>query len=62
MTYSVKRGMVLEVPYEEKDEVKELGGRWDPDLKKWFVPAGLDTQPFSRWFPVSKEKGETRAV
>ncbi|MCB0339358.1 MAG: hypothetical protein KDD53_07125 [Bdellovibrionales bacterium] len=44
------RGLILEVPFKEKDRAKELGAWWDPDLKKWFVPAGKDTAPFRRWF------------
>jgi hypothetical protein len=43
--------VILDVPYSEKDEAKELGAWWDPDLKKWFVPQGKDSRPFSRWFP-----------
>ncbi len=51
----IKRGVILNVPFSEKDEAKELGARWDPDLRKWFVPAGKDTRPFSRWLPEKKE-------
>jgi len=50
---SVRRGQILEVPYKDKDQAKLLGARWDPDLRKWFVPLGQDTQPFERW--VSKD-------
>ncbi|MFE7504665.1 DUF5710 domain-containing protein [Promicromonospora sp. NPDC057488] len=28
----------LDVPFKEKDEVKELGARWAPDAKRWFAP------------------------
>ena len=52
-----KRGKILDVPYEEKEDAKELGARWDPDLRKWFVPAGHDTSPFSRWFPQDRDEG-----
>ncbi len=44
-------GFLLNVPYSEKDEAKELGARWDPEARKWFVPRGMDTRPFSRWYP-----------
>jgi DNA topoisomerase-3 len=27
----------LKVPYEEKDEAKKLGAKWDKDRKLWFV-------------------------
>ncbi|MFI8528556.1 DUF5710 domain-containing protein [Promicromonospora sukumoe] len=28
----------LDVPFEEKDQAKELGARWAPDAKRWFAP------------------------
>lgn len=43
------RGVVLEVPYREKDQAKALGARWDPELKKWFVPHGMSTTLFRKW-------------
>jgi DTW domain-containing protein YfiP len=39
----------LKVPFAEKDEAKALGARWDAAKKKWYVPAGTDAGPFSRW-------------
>lgn len=40
----------LDVPYQEKDEAKAHGARWDPKAKRWYAPqagmAGLD-----RWAP-----------
>jgi ribonuclease HI len=27
----------LEVPYSRKEEIKQLGGKWDPINKKWFI-------------------------
>lgn len=26
----------LEIPFEDKEDAKELGCRWDPDRKKWY--------------------------
>ncbi len=46
-----ERGLVLEVPFKEKDQAKSLGAMWDPDIKKWFVPKGEDTKPFAKWHP-----------
>lgn len=43
------RGVILEVPYIEKNEAKHLGAKWDPEIKKWFVPQGHDTKPFRKW-------------
>lgn len=39
----------LNVSYAEKDEVKALGGRWDPAKKKWYVPGNIDLAAFARW-------------
>jgi hypothetical protein len=52
----VTRGTVLNVPFAEKNEAKELGARWDPDMRKWFVPKGMDTEPFEKW--LGGEKGQ----
>lgn len=40
---------MLKVPYAEKDEAKCLGAKWDAARKKWYVPAGVDAELFSRW-------------
>ena len=39
----------LNCPFDDKDECKALGGRWDGDTKKWYVPDGKDTAPFAKW-------------
>lgn len=31
----------LSVPYQKKDLAKELGAKWDPEGKKWFLPVTL---------------------
>jgi exodeoxyribonuclease VII large subunit len=43
----------LNVDFSEKDEAKRLGARWDFRQKKWYVPAGHDLAPFTRWLPVN---------
>jgi hypothetical protein len=43
------RRIYLECPYSEKDLCKALGGRWDPKARQWFIPAGSNSQLFSRW-------------
>jgi hypothetical protein len=43
----------LNCPYDDKDDAKALGAKWDPDMKKWFVPAGNDITPFDAWLPQS---------
>lgn len=39
----------LNVPFSQKDEAKNLGARWDPEKKKWYVPSGKDISIFSSW-------------
>lgn len=41
----------LIAPYRDKDQVKSLGGRWDPNLRQWYVPEGKDLQAFAAWLP-----------
>ena len=39
----------LNVPYAEKDEARALGARWNPGRKRWYVPTGVDLEPFQKW-------------
>lgn len=39
----------IDCPYEERDEAKALGAKWDWQRKKWYVPGGLDVAEFSKW-------------
>lgn len=39
----------LNVPFEAKDKAKELGARWDPVRKTWFIEAGVNSAPFKCW-------------
>ena len=41
--------VLLNCGYADKDEAKALGARWSGDKRSWFVPAGTELGPFSRW-------------
>jgi len=41
----------LTVPYEEKEQAKKLGARWDPIKKQWYVRDSYEMYPFLRWLP-----------
>ena len=30
--------VIINCPFAEKDRAKELGARWDVELRKWFIP------------------------
>ena len=39
----------LNVPFTDKDRAKALGAHWQPDKKRWVVPAGINLEPFQPW-------------
>ena len=39
----------LKVPFNEKDQAKSLGARWNAEAKHWYVPQGIDAAPFEKW-------------
>ena len=41
--------LYLEVAFEENNEVKALGARFDRDSKQWYIPDGVDPKPFDAW-------------
>ena len=43
----------LNCPFDEKDECKSLGGKWDGEEKKWFITDSMDSEPFSQWLQDS---------
>jgi len=42
----------LAVPYDEKDDAKALGAKWDRAEKSWYVPAGVPLESFTPWLPA----------
>ena len=51
----------LAVPFQEKDQAKKLGARWDKGAKSWFAPKGTDLNDLSKWLPDSKPVQEKNA-
>ena len=49
----------LDCPFDEKDMCKSIGGRWDIDERKWYVPAELNPDGFRRWWPEDASNNET---
>lgn len=43
--------VILNVPFAEKDQAREMGARWEPSIKKWYVPDGVVATPFEAWMP-----------
>jgi len=42
----------------DREVVKARGARWDPELKKWFVPPGKDISMLEKWLVVCTRCGE----
>ena len=42
--------ILLKVPFNEKDQAKALGARWNAEAKHWYVPKGVESIPFEKWF------------
>jgi putative DNA primase/helicase len=39
----------IKVPFAEKDDVKNLGARWDKDMKSWYIPEDKNENEFAKW-------------
>lgn len=54
--------IALKVPFNEKDQAKSLGARWNAEAKHWYVPQGIDAKPFEKWFPNSSTPTRTPSM
>jgi phage/plasmid primase-like uncharacterized protein len=46
----------INVPFKQKDEAKALGAKWDRQASSWYVPAGVEQDPFSQWMQAGDAK------
>ena len=44
----------LAVPFEEKEDAKALGAKWDGVAKSWYAPEGVDLAPLQKWIPQNR--------
>lgn len=51
----------LKVPFNEKDQAKALGAKWNAEVKQWYVPQGVDSIPFEKWFATESTTPENTA-
>ena len=49
----------LKVAFNEKDQAKSLGARWNAESKHWFIPQGLEVAPFQKWLTNSPAPAPT---
>lgn len=43
--------IILNVPYSERVQAKQLGAKWDAQQKVWYVPPGKSQTAFEHWLP-----------
>lgn len=39
----------INCPYQDKDECKLYGGKWDNEKRMWYIPEGIDNELFKKW-------------
>lgn len=39
----------LSCPFDDKEECKSLGGKWDAESRSWFITSNLDIEKFEKW-------------
>jgi DNA topoisomerase-3 len=44
----LEKGTRLSVPFNDREEAKKLGARWNPEAKVWVAPPGADLEPFRK--------------
>jgi len=55
-----KKEIFLNSKFEERHEIKSLGGaHWKPDVKKWAVYDDIDLSAYKRWLPDNIEPSMT---
>ncbi|MEP3246718.1 MAG: zincin-like metallopeptidase domain-containing protein [Sneathiella sp.] len=59
MTESKKR-IYLAVPFDEKDEAKALGAKWDRKAKAWYARANVEIASVEKW--ISKEPAPVKGA
>lgn len=52
----------LKVPFADKDAVKQLGAKWDGDMKSWYIPDGTDESAFSNWETHTPDPNQVNAT
>jgi Domain of unknown function (DUF5710) len=51
----------LKVPFNEKDQAKALGARWNAEAKLWYVPQGVEAAPFEKWLSSAPNTAPSKA-
>ena len=50
-----KAKVYLVCPFDDKEEAKQLGAKWEPNSKKWYITEDMNTSRFAKWLPQSTQ-------
>jgi hypothetical protein len=50
----------LNVAFEDKDDCKSMGGKWDPKKKLWYTEINPNVAQFYRWLPTGLDFDATK--
>jgi antirestriction protein ArdC/phage/plasmid primase-like uncharacterized protein len=50
---SMRAKTFLAVPFQQHEQAKALGARWDRHHRSWYVPAHLEAASFAKWMPTA---------
>ena len=56
-TVMANQRIILNCPSSERKECIALGGIWDDNIRKCYVPAGMDELLFEKWIPGNRKEG-----
>ena len=57
----IATNIALKVPFSEKDQAKALGAKWNAEAKHWYVPQGVNAEPFAKWITAGAAPSSTPA-
>ncbi|RDY67651.1 hypothetical protein DXT76_19175 [Halobacillus trueperi] len=50
-----KKRYYLNVPYKEKEAAKNLGAKWHPGRRRWYIEEIVDNEDFNKWLNYEEE-------
>ena len=50
-TSTPRSRLFLDCSFDDNQNVKRMGGRWDRIQRKWYIPEGVPVSKFHRWLP-----------
>lgn len=56
----MEKRIYLACPYSEKDECRNLGGRWDKKKKAWYITEAMDALVFQKWWPKDRNTAKKK--